>query len=160
MHDDPARRGALLAWWPGPQADRGAAEGNHRLTALTGDLLAPLLALIFLTGLFVALFAQRSRSGVLGTLHTDAAVASALLLGVHLLTYLPDALAAIGREWGPRRSRRAVVRGAAVVGALALGIILAAATYSWGVWPARHHELKAFPVALSVTYASMMAAHA
>src|SRR5579864_9329682 len=39
--------------WFSPPADKGPTEGNHRLTTLTGSLLVPLLALIFLTGLFM-----------------------------------------------------------------------------------------------------------
>src|SRR5260370_11766000 len=38
---------------PGRSAEKGPTEGNHRLTALTGSLLVPLLALIFFTGLFM-----------------------------------------------------------------------------------------------------------
>src|SRR6185437_11185645 len=134
--------GAIIPWFRAPE-DKGPTEGNHRLTAITGGLLVPLLTLIFLTGLFmdawwhihyavgfalipvvllklistgyralryythhpvyraagppdplprliapllalsvivalatgVALFIQRSRGGVLSTLHTDSAVA-------------------------------------------------------------------------------------
>jgi hypothetical protein len=194
--------------WIGAPADRGQIEGNQRLTALTGSLLLPLLALIFLTGLFmdafwhihyaigfvlipvvalklastsyravryytghpiykaagppelvprllapllvlsvvtalatgVGLFAEHSRRGVLSTLHTDAAVASAMLLGVHVLTHVLDLLGAVGRELRARLSREASYRLAAVVGTLVIGIILAAVTYSSGVWPARPHE--------------------
>src|SRR5690242_13483051 len=141
--------------WLGTSVERGPTEGNHRLTAITGSLLAPLLAAIFITGLLmdawwhihyvvgfmlipvvvlklastgyralryythnptyvaagppellprliapllalsvvtalatgVALFVQRSRGGVLSTLHTDSAVCAAILIGMHLLIY-------------------------------------------------------------------------
>jgi hypothetical protein len=208
MHSDPATGGRDFMLWPRTPTDKGPTEGNHRLTALTGSLLVPLVALIFMTGLFmdawwhihyavgfvlvplvalklagtgyralryytrdpiyraagppellprllaplmvlsvvsalatgVALFVERSRGGVLGTLHTDAAVAGAFLVGAHLLTYLPDALATAARELRARLSRPASLRITAVVIALILGIILAGATYSAGVWPARHHD--------------------
>jgi hypothetical protein len=194
--------------WVGTPTDRGRIEGNLRLTALTGSLLLPLLALIFLTGLFmdafwhihyaigfvlipvvalklastsyramryytghpiykaagppelvprllapllvlsvvtalatgVVLFVEHSRRGVFGTLHTDAAVASGVLLGIHILTYVPDVLGAVGRELHARLSRGASFRLAAVVAALVIGIILAAVTYRSGVWPARPRE--------------------
>jgi hypothetical protein len=185
--------------------EKGQTEGNHRLTALTGSLLLPLLVLIYLTGLFmdawwhlhyavgfilipvvtlklattgyramryythqpiyraagppdivprllapflalsviialttgVALFVQHSRRGVLGTLHTDSAVICAGLIGIHLLTYLPDALAAMRRELHARLSRASSLRLSIAVIALAVGIALAALTYRSGVWPAR-----------------------
>ena len=195
-----------VAWWLEAPRDKGATEGNHRLIALSGAVLVPLLALVFLTGLFmetywhlhyavgfvlipvvalklastgyrmlryyagtpiyrtagpphlvprllapllvlsvattlvtgVALFIQHSRRGVLSTLHTDAAVATALLVGIHLLIYVPDALAAIGRE--ARRAplvRAASLRITIAMIMLGLGIILAIVTYHGGVWPAR-----------------------
>ena len=205
--DSGADLGALIPWLRAPE-DKGPTEGNHRLTAITGGLLVPLLTLIFLTGLFmdawwhfhyavgfalipvvglklistgyralryythnpiyraagppdalprliapllalsvivalatgVALFVQRSRGGVLSTLHTDSAVASAALIGIHLLTYVPDALAAMLRDLRAHLSRAASLRLAAAMSALILGIILAVITFSLGVWPARHHD--------------------
>jgi hypothetical protein len=187
-------------------ADKGPTEGNHRLTALTGSLLAPLLALVFVTGLLmdalwhihyvvgfvlipvvalklastgyramryyihnpiyreagppellprltapilvlsvvtalatgVALYFERSRSGILSTLHTDSAVICAVLVGLHLLTYALDALGTAARELNARLSRLGSIRVAAVIASLALGIVLAIVTYSYGVWPARH----------------------
>ncbi|HEY8287386.1 MAG TPA: hypothetical protein VIJ28_23610 [Chloroflexota bacterium] len=199
--------GAILPW-SSPPEDKGPTEGNHRLTALTGGLLIPLLALIFLTGLFmdawwhihyavgfvlipvvvlklastgyralryytgnptyraagppdllprllapllaisviialatgVALYVQHTRGGVLSTLHTDSAVCSAILIGLHLLTYVPDALAAVLREPRVHLSRPASLRVVAAGVALVFGIILATLTYSSGVWPARPHD--------------------
>jgi hypothetical protein len=193
--------------WLDTTAERGPTEGNHKLTALAGSLLALLLALVFLTGLLmdawwhihyvvgfvlipvvalklastgyrairyytrnpiyrdagppemlprltapilvlsvvialatgVALYVERSRGGTLSTLHTDAAVVSACLVGLHLLTYAPDALRTTARELRMRLSRLAAIRVAAVISALILGIILAALTYSAGVWPSRPH---------------------
>lgn len=184
-----AGRKTILAWSTRSH-DKGATEGNHRLTALTGSMLAPLLALVFLTGLFmdawwhlhyaigfvlipvvvlklastgyraaryytndpvyraagppdsvprmlapllaasilttlatgVALFLQHSRRGVLSTLHTDAAIASAALIGLHLLTYIPDALATVRRELRRRPFPRAAsMRITTALAVLALG---------------------------------------
>jgi membrane protein YdbS with pleckstrin-like domain len=198
----------IREWPPGSQ-DKGPTEGNHRLTALTGSLLVPLLALIFATGLFmdawwhvhyvigfvlipvvvlklastgyralryytsnptykaagppellprllapllaasvltalvtgVLLFAEQSRRGTLSSLHTDAAVATAVLVAVHLLTYLPDAVATVGRELRAMPlSRPASLRLAAVAAILAVGIIVAIVTYNHGLWPARPHD--------------------
>src|SRR5947208_11750958 len=42
--------------WVHPSTDRGPTEGNHRLTALTGILLVPLLGLIYGTGLLMHVF--------------------------------------------------------------------------------------------------------
>lgn len=194
--------------WTAVPEEKGPTEGNHRLTALTGSLLVGLLALVFLTGLFmdawwhahyvigfvlipvvalklastgyrmiryytgnsiyraagppeplprmlapllvvsvvialvtgVLLFAQHRRDGMLGTLHTDSAVAAALLVGLHLLTYVPDALAALAREFRMHLARPVAMRMAVVVIALALGIGLAIATYNAGVWPARRFD--------------------
>ena len=58
--------------------------------------------------------------------------------GNHWLIYLPDALAAIGRE--VRRAplaRAASLRLTIAMTTLALGSILAIVTYHGGVWPAR-----------------------
>ena len=208
MHNDPAWIRSGLLPWRRPSVERGPIEGNHRLTALTGGLLFPLLALIFLTGLFmdawwhvhyvvgfmlipvvalklasagyralryytrdapyvaagppellprllapllalsvltalvtgVVLFVQHSRSGVLSTLHTDAAVCSAVLLGLHILTYATDALATLRREVRARPARAAALRLLTISAALLLGIALAVVTYNAGVWPARHHD--------------------
>ena len=206
MHNMLDKGSKTFAWWLEAPGDKGATEGNHRLIALSGAALVPLLALVFLTGLFmetywhlhyaigfvlipvvalklastgyrmvryytgnptyrtagpprlaprllapllvlsvasalvtgVALFMQHSRRGVLSTLHTDAAVATALLVGIHLLIYVPDALAAIGRE--VRRAppvRAASLRLTLAMTVLVLGIILAIVTYHSGAWPAR-----------------------
>jgi hypothetical protein len=208
MHTDPAWFSSDLLPWRRPSVERGPIEGNHRLTALTGGLVFPLLALVFLTGLFmdawwhvhyvvgfilipvvalklastgyralryytsepryvaagppellprllapflalsvltalvtgVLLFVQHSRSGVLGTLHTDAAVCSAVLVGLHILTYSADALVTLRREARARRSRAAVLRMSLLGIALLLGITLGVITYRAGVWPARHHD--------------------
>jgi len=205
MQNDPVNALRSIFLHTGASADKGPTEGNHRLTALTGSLLALLLALVFLTGLLmdalwhihyivgfvlipvvalklastgyramryytgnpvyraagppavlprilapllvlsvvaalatgVALFVGHSRSGILSTLHTDSAVSSALLVGVHLLTYFIGALVTVARELRAGLSRAVSIRMAAVVGALALGIILAIATYNAGVWPSR-----------------------
>ena len=187
-----------------PLASAGGTEGNHRLTALTGSALMPLLALVFLTGLAmdawwhvhyvigfvlisvvalklmttgyralryytgsrsyraagpphlfprllapflvtaivtalvsgVALFLEASRSGTLSTVHTDSSVISAVLLGIHLLTYLPDALMTSARDLVGRLP----VRISLVVVAVLVGVILAALTYGAGVWPARQRD--------------------
>jgi hypothetical protein len=205
MHNDPAPGIWAAVPWVGPLLDKGPTEGNHRLTALTGALLVPLLGLIFLTGLFmdaywhvhyvigfvlipvvalklastgyrmtryylgnpvyrasgppellprvmapimvlsvvmalvtgVLLFVQQSRHGILSTLHTDSAVATALLVGVHMLTYVPDAAVTIAREFRARLSRPATMRITVAAIALVAGIVLAGVTYSSGVWPAR-----------------------
>ncbi|HVA91096.1 MAG TPA: hypothetical protein VNL71_14780 [Chloroflexota bacterium] len=208
MHNEPVAAGRSIFPWPDKGAEKGPTEGNHRLTALTGALLTPVLGLVFLTGLFmdtfwhvhyavgfvliplvalklistgyrmmryytrspiyqaagppdlvsrllapilvvaivtalttgVALFLQHSRSGVLSSLHTDSAVISAFLVGIHLLTHTLDALASSARELRGRLSRPAAFRVAIAAGALALGIVLAIVTYSSGVWPARHRD--------------------
>jgi hypothetical protein len=192
----------------GTHVDKGPTEGNHRLTALTGSLLAPLLGLVFLTGLLmdalwhihyavgfvlipvvvlklgstgyrvvryysgdliyrtagppamlsrllaplmvvsvvvalgtgVALFVQHTRGGTLSALHTDAALSSAFLVGIHILTYALDALATLGRELRARFSRPASLRMVAALAALALGIVIALVTYSSGTWPARPYD--------------------
>jgi hypothetical protein len=194
--------------WVASPTEKGQIEGNHRLTALTGSLLVPLLALIFFTGLFmdawwhihyaigfvlipvvvlklattgyralryytgnpiyraagppdmlsrvtapflalsvvtalatgVALFVEQSRHGVLSTLHTDAAISSALLLGNHFLTHAFDALATTIRELRTRLSRAAATRMMVASIALIIGIVLAIVTYSSGVWPSRSHD--------------------
>ena len=103
-------------------------------------LLAPLLIASIVIALTtgVVLFLEHSRSGELSTLHTDAAVISAVLVGIHLLTHAPDALLSVVRELRGRWSRRAAFRVAAVLGAVVLGLVLAIVTYDSGVWPARH----------------------
>jgi hypothetical protein len=195
--------------WSVPVRDKGATEGNHRLTALTGSVLAPLLALIFLTGLFmdawwhlhyvvgfvlipivvlkmastgyrmiryytgnptyraagppdlvsrllaplmvvsvvtalatgVLLFAEHSRRGVLSTLHTDAAIATAALVGIHLLTYIPDAVTTISRDFQRLPlTRLATLRLATAASLLIVGIALAIVTFNRGTWPARDHR--------------------
>ena len=205
MHNDPAASGRSAFPWLGRAEEKGPTEGNHRLTALAGALLTPVLGLVFLTGLFmdmlwhihyavgfvliplvalklistgyrftryytrspiyqaagppdpasrllapllvasvltalttgVALFLEHSRSGVLSTLHTDSAVISAGLVGIHVLTHALDALVSVARDLRGRLSRTASFRMALVVGALVLGIALAIVTYGSGVWPAR-----------------------
>lgn len=134
-----------------------ASTGYRAMRYYTGDpvyraagppdplprLIAPLMVLSVVIALAtgVLLFVERSRSGVLATLHTDAAVVSALLVGIHVLTYLPDALLTIGRELRRlSRTPAAGLRLAAALAVLAIGIVLAVATYDAGVWPARHHE--------------------
>jgi len=207
MHKDPPASGSI-APWQRASTDRGPTEGNHRLTALTGSLLTPLLAAIFLTGLLmdalwhvhyvvgfvlipvvalklsstgyralryytrnptylaagppellprliapflalsvvtalvtgVALFVQHSRGGTLSTLHTDASVCSAALIGLHALTYVADALATTLRELRSRPWHPASTRLALVAAALLLGVLLAAATYGAGVWPQRPRD--------------------
>lgn len=210
MHNDSATSPRDIFPWIGTSADRGPIEGNHRLTALTGSLLALLLALVFLTGLLmdafwhihyavgfvlipvvvlklastgyramryytgnplyraagppellprvlaplmvvsvltalitgVALFVQGSRDGTLSTLHTDSAVCSAVLLGLHFLIYIPDALLTTFRELRARASRPMLSRVALVAIVLALGITLALVTYDSGVWPSRPRYLQ------------------
>ena len=110
---------------------------------LVPRLLAPLLAVSVLTALVTgaALFVEQSRRGTLSSLHTDAAAATAVLVAVHLLTYLPDAVATVGRELRAiPLSRPASLRLAAVAVVLAAGIIVAIVTYNHGVWPARPHD--------------------
>jgi hypothetical protein len=104
-------------------------------------LLAPILVASMVTALFtgVVLFLQHSRDGILSTLHTDSAVISAVLVGIHLLTHALDALAGVGRELHERWSRPVKLRAAIAVGALVVGIGLAIVTYGSGVWPARDH---------------------
>lgn len=208
MHNNRTEGSGGIVPWQGASTDKGPTEGNHRLTALTGSLLAPLLAAIFLTGLLmdawwhvhyivgfvlipvvalklastgyralryytrdpiylaagppellprllapllalsvvtalatgVALFIQHSRGGTLSTLHTDASVCSVALIGLHVLTYVADALATVGRELRSRLSRSASTRLAAVAATLLLGLILAAVTYGAGVWPQRSYD--------------------
>jgi len=208
MHNNRTEGSGGIVPWQGASTDKGPTEGNHRLTALTGSLLAPLLAAIFLTGLLmdawwhvhyivgfvlipvvalklastgyralryytrdpvylaagppellprllapllalsvvtalvtgVALFIQHSRGGTLSTLHTDASVCSAALIGLHVLTYVADALATVGRELRSRLSLSASTRLAAVSAALLLGLILAITTYGAGVWPQRPYD--------------------
>src|SRR3982074_2738727 len=187
MHNDPATGRSGIFPWADPSIDKGPIEGNHRLTALTGSVLAPLLALVFVTGLLmdalwhihyvvgfvlipvvalklastgyramryyihnpiyreagppellprltapllvlsvvtalatgVALYLERSRSGILSTLHTDSAVICAVLVGLHLLTYALDALGAAARELNARLSRLGSIRVAAALPSLA-----------------------------------------
>ncbi|HWE63646.1 MAG TPA: hypothetical protein VHB98_18180 [Chloroflexota bacterium] len=207
MHKDSAQGHRSSFPRQGSSTDLSPIEGNYRLTALTGDVLVPLLALVFVTGVFkdawwhahyvvgfvlipvvalklastgyralryytrdpiyvaegppallprllaplltlsmatalatgVILFAERSRSGVLSTIHIYSAVVSAVLIGLHFRIYVAGALAATHRELRARLSLPGRLRLAVVVAALVLGIILAILTYSSGVWPARPH---------------------
>ena len=106
-------------------------------------LLAPLLALSVVTalGTGVALFVQHSRGGTLSTLHTDASVCSAALIGLHVLTYAADALATVGPGVAlaplapcvhPPGSRRCVRCSSAPSWPIV--------TYSAGVWPQRSYD--------------------
>lgn len=207
MHNDLAPGPGSISPQPGGSTDMGPIEGNYRLTALTGDVLVPMLALVFATGVLkdawwhahyvvgfmlipvvalklastgyralryytrdpiyvaagppaplarmlaplltlsmatalatgVVLFAERSRTGVLSTLHVASAAASAVLIGLHFRSYIAGALAATQRELRERLSHAARLRLAVVVASLVLGVILAIVTYSSGVWPARPH---------------------
>ncbi len=107
----------------------------------TSRLLAPFLVASIVIALTtgVALFLQHSREGILSTLHTDSAVISAVLVGIHLLSHALDALASVGRELRGRWSRAASLRVAFAIAALGIGIALAIITYGSGVWPARGH---------------------
>ncbi len=109
---------------------------------LVSRLLGPILVLSIVTALTtgVALFLQHSRSGVLSTLHTDSAVMSAGLVGIHLLTHGIEALVIAARELQGRWTRSVSFRVATAAAALALGILLAIVTYRSGVWPARRHD--------------------
>src|ERR1700730_5616755 len=73
----------------------GAAPSRARGPPQIGlRLLAPLLVVAITVALVtgVALFAAHSRTGTLSTLHTDSAVISAGLVGIHFLAYLSDAV--------------------------------------------------------------------
>jgi hypothetical protein len=188
---------------PGAHAGEAASEGNHRLTALTGSLLVPLIGVVYLTGLMmdawwhvhyvigfvlipvvalklgttgyralryyagnrayvaagppivflrvmapllvlavvvalvtgVLLFADRSRTGTLSTLHTDSAVVAAGLIGIHFLAYIRDALPTSWRDLTARP--RGAGRAGTVALALFAGVLLASLTFGAGVWPAR-----------------------
>jgi len=114
MHKDPPASGSI-APWQRASTDRGPTEGNHRLTALTGSLLTPLLAAIFLTGLLM-----------------DALWHVHYVVGFALATTLRELRS---RPWHPASTRLALV-----AAALLLGVLLAAATYGAGVWPQRPRD--------------------
>ncbi|HXT37277.1 MAG TPA: hypothetical protein VN837_17015 [Chloroflexota bacterium] len=118
--------GAIIPWFRAPE-DKGPTEGNHRLTAITGGLLVPLLTLIFLTGLFMDAW-----------WHIHYAVGFALI-PVVLLKLISTGYRALRYYTHNPVYRAASLRIAAIVSALILGIILAVATFNSGVWPARHH---------------------
>jgi hypothetical protein len=107
--------------------------------------LAPILvvsaAVLFVSG--VAMWVTQSRGQPWSTLHTDAAVVFIAVAFVHVLAYLP---AAWRTARATRRSRSDTAAGPArrragwrptLVGALAVGLVLAVATIPWSQLP--HH---------------------
>ena len=102
-------------------------------------LIAPLLvvgtALALGTG--VALYAEHSRTGTLSTLHTDSAVVTAGLIGVHLLAYVEDAARSALAELRRLVPSGRAARVAALLLALTAGAVIAGLTYADGTWPAR-----------------------
>jgi hypothetical protein len=95
-------------------------------------LLAPLLVLstVALFGTGVALVVRGSRGGTLSTLHTMSFLAWVGLIAIHALAHLERMLRSGSADWRRRRTRLqgVALRRAAVVGALALGIVVALVT--------------------------------
>jgi len=105
-------------------------------------LLAPVLVIstVVALGTGVALWARHSRSGTLSTLHTDSSVICALMVGIHLLAYVPQALSGSLHAMRSVRSRIGGMRLAVVITLLILGIGLSIVTYNNGTWPARERR--------------------
>jgi hypothetical protein len=127
----------MLRYYTGSSPYRAAGPPDP-VSRLSAPFLVLSVVVALVTG--VALFIERSRGGPLSTLHTDAAVISALLLGVHLLAHLPDAIVTSWREARALWARAIAVRIGAVLMALIIGIGLGTATYRLGVWPPRPRE--------------------
>lgn len=102
-------------------------------------LLAPLLVAAISVALVsgVVLLFQHSRTGSVATIHTDSAVISGGLLGLHLLAYLGASLRSAAAELQRRAPRGRALRLTLVLLALVAGAGLAVVTYSEGTWPAR-----------------------
>jgi hypothetical protein len=103
-------------------------------------VLAPVLAastVVVLTS-GVVMWAARSRLQPWSTLHTDAAVVFICVAAIHVLVYLPVALRTTRGAAAAAPTRARAGRRATVLGALAVGVVLAVATIPGSVFP--HHE--------------------
>jgi len=123
-----------LRYYAGSTAYRAAGPPQIGLRLLAPLLVASTVAALA-TG--IALFAEHSRDGTLATLHTDASVIAAVLLGIHALAYLGDAARSALAELGRLVPRGRSARLGIVALALSVGGLVAGMTYAGGVWPRR-----------------------
>jgi len=105
-------------------------------------VLAPVLAastvLVLVSG--VVMWAARSRLQPWSTIHTDAAVVFIGVAAVHVLAYLPAALRTARGATAAVPTRARAGRQATVLGALAVGVVLAVATIPGSVLPRHDHR--------------------
>lgn len=123
-----------IRYYTGSQVYRAAGPPQLGLRLMAPFLVAG-TALALGTG--VALFAEHSRTGTLSTLHTDSAVVTAGLVGIHFLAYIQDAARSALAELRRLVPRGRAARVATLLLALAAGAVIAGLTYADGTWPAR-----------------------